>query len=288
MSKALLMIGSLLQTDQNGDLINESNVLKIKHPWTKVVKEIKTYYIDNVGKALHSVYVRGSVSRGMAIEGISDLDTFAVITTEIAEINSQWISDAKSIIPLKYPFATGVDIDLIELSKLDLETKSRLNRHAFMDQFTIKVMSACIYGEDLAPKMMPFQVNYQTAANLCVDLTTSYKKTKYGLANNTKPEYIKEWCQWAMKIILRSGFILVMPQSQSFTRDLYVCYQWFSRYFPSQQENMKMALSYAINPTEDKQLIIGFIDDFGGWLQNEISRAYTTQGPSNKVSPQNG
>jgi hypothetical protein len=58
-----------------------------------------------------------------------------------------------------------------------------------------------------------------------------------------------------MKQIVRTGFEIVMLQEKKYTRDLYLCYFIFSKYFPDYEITMKSALSLAIQPSCDKNLI---------------------------------
>ncbi len=77
-----------------------------------------------------------------------------------------------------------------------------------------------------------------------------------------------------MRRIIRTGLELVVERSGLFSRDLYPCYEVFSRYYPIQAPQMKQALHYAINPLTDKAQLLAFVYDFGSWLTAEIARLY--------------
>jgi len=87
----ILKIGRLLKTDKDGYIVSESSAEKIASPWKEAVEEIKNAYLSHLGDIVHSIYVRGTVSRGEAIESISDIDTFAVITKKQEEIDRSWV-----------------------------------------------------------------------------------------------------------------------------------------------------------------------------------------------------
>src|SRR5690606_41345984 len=65
--------------DAEGFLPTRPDRRPIAGPWASAVALVVDAYRDRLGPALHSVYVRGSVARGLAVEGVSDLDTFAVL-----------------------------------------------------------------------------------------------------------------------------------------------------------------------------------------------------------------
>jgi hypothetical protein len=69
-----------------------------------------------------------------------------------------------------------------------------------------------------------------------------------------------------MKRFLRVGFELCAEKERAYTRDLYPCYQVFSKYYPEQERNMYQALDWALNPIDDKQRLTEFIKKFGSWL----------------------
>jgi hypothetical protein len=82
------------------------------------------------------------------------------------------------------------------------------------------------------------------------------------------------WCAWMMKRILRSGGELIMEREHVYVRDLYPCYQLFSKYYPDQASRMHQVLEYALNPTEDLQQASELTGRFSDWLEMEIERVY--------------
>lgn len=264
----ILKIGRLLKTDKDGYIISESSADKIASPWKEVVEEIKNAYLSHLGDVVHSVYVRGTVSRGEAIEGISDIDTFAVITKKPEEIDRLWVKETRKALEQKFSFSAGVEFDFVAYDELfDRD-------NLFNDRFTIKTQSACVYGDDLAQKIPPFRADAQTASHFHRNLKKVLENARKGIADNPDKEDIKEWCRWVMKRIIRAGFILVMHKEQAFTRDLYPSYELFAKYFPEQEPKMKMALDFAINPTDNAKEIANFLDDFGIWMEEQVERKF--------------
>ncbi|HTH93283.1 MAG TPA: nucleotidyltransferase [Candidatus Paceibacterota bacterium] len=264
----ILKIGRLLKTDKDGFIVSESGVDKLKSPWKEAVADIKQAYLDHLGDVIHSIYVRGTVSRGEAIEGISDIDTFAVITKKYEEIDRSWVDSVQKELEQKYAFSTGIEMGFISYDEVFDEDEF------FGDRFTIKTQSACIYGEDLAEKIPPFRADLETASHFHRNLENIIQRAKEKTVNNPDSEDIKMWCRWVMKRIIRAGFVLVMDKEQAFTRDLYPSYEVFSKYYPEQEENMKMALELAINPTDDVNKLAGFLDTFGKWVAEQVEKKF--------------
>ena len=264
----ILKIGRLLETDKNDFIVSESSEDKIASPWKEAVEEIKNIYLKNLDNVVHSIYVRGTVSRGEAIEGISDIDTFAVITKKSEEIDRSWVKEVRKALDQKFDFSTGVEFGFVAYEEL-FEGDGLFN-----DRFTIKTQSACVYGDDLAQKIPPFRADIETASHFHRNLKKVLENAKKGIANNPDKEDVREWCRWVMKRIIRAGFILVMDKEQVFTRDLYPSYELFSKHFPEQEPKMKMALDLAINPTDDPNKIENFLSDFGVWMERQVERKF--------------
>lgn len=264
----ILKIGRLLTTDKDGYIISESSADKIVSPWKEAVEEIKNVYLAHLDDVVHSIYVRGTVSRGEAIEGISDVDTFAVITKKPEEVDRSWVKETRKVLEQKFSFSTGVEFGFVAYDELfDGDT-------LFNDRFTIKTQSACVHGDDLTQKIPPFLADAQTASHFHRNLKKVLENAKKGIENNLDKEDIKEWCRWVMKRIIRAGFILVMDKERAFTRDLYPSYELFAKHFPEQEPKMKTALDFAINPSENAQEIANFLDDFGIWMEEQVERKF--------------
>lgn len=221
----ILPIGGLQKTDKNGFIIGKPTEDDIKTPWKEVVSEIRNAYLQEMHPSIHSLYVRGSVAFGNAIEGISDIDTLAVIFGQPSKTSHNWSAHEKERLEKKFDFVTSVDLQFISYDKLmhDFE--------AFNDRFTIKTQSVCVYGKDLAGSLPTFKADLETARKLRSNLKGAIQHTLNNIINNPHKPYIKEWCRWIMKVLIRSGFLLVMDKEQSYTRDLYPCYTLFFETF---------------------------------------------------------
>lgn len=70
--------GGVYVVGSDGLLVPEGSRDNIVAPWSEAVDFLVRGYREILGEHLHSVYIRGSVARGLAVEGLSDLDTTAV------------------------------------------------------------------------------------------------------------------------------------------------------------------------------------------------------------------
>lgn len=85
-----------------------------------------------------------------------------------------------------------------------------------------------------------------------------------------KEKITQEDCQGITKILIRSGFELVMEKEQKFTTDLYLCYQVFSQYFPEKEKEMREMLY--LNPIKDGFYLKKNAKEIGMWILKQYSR----------------
>ncbi|HEY0010657.1 MAG TPA: nucleotidyltransferase domain-containing protein [Candidatus Paceibacterota bacterium] len=253
-------IGSYFEIDNDGYVTNPSSLEKLQAEWKPLIDEVVEAYKRHSGDTLHSIYVRGSVARGKAITGISDVDSYAY-TTQEGKLDKTWMKEEEETLLKRFPFAEGIEfsLDLLKFAEED---------HVMLAQ------SVCLYGTDLtiqAPKLKP-------GRDMVVHVLTLGKRLEWlekRLQQIDSEEDIKKACLWLMKTFLRSGFELTMPLSGMYTRDLYPCYETFSKYYPDRESQMCEFLRLALNPIADKKTLRVMAREFGGWLQEEAKRVYT-------------
>lgn len=257
-------IGSYIETDDDGYLINPTSIEKLQEKWLPVVEELKQEYIKHFNGDLVSIYIRGSVAKGEAIDHVSDIDSFAIVSLSDEEIDTSWRGSFNKYVQEKYPFVEGVEIRAVPVNELS---------HFKGDQIMIKTQSVCIYGKEFANDISPMKPGIETAQHV-KGIEREINKTKEWLGQEHTDEQIKKKCTWIMKRILRSGFELVMELSQMYTRDLYRCYEGFSKYYPERKEEMYEVLELAINPTTDRTIIQDILADQGIWLVEGVATIF--------------
>jgi hypothetical protein len=265
----ILPIGKVLVTESSGSLVSQSSLENIVAPWKQAVDNIVQLYEGYFSKNLHSVYVRGSVSRGTAIEFFSDIDTLAILHTPLSKKDYNWANKEHKKLEEAYPFATAISHDFILYDEVIMKN-NQITGLSFSYAFTIKIQSVCVYGDNLADILPDFKPNKSTALYLLTNLNFIFSQIKKAFSSGLEEDRIRLLCRWVSKILIRNAFLLVMEKEGVFTRDLYPCCNIFLKHFPDQELKIKKALQYAVNPISDTMEISQFIDSFGAWLRNKI------------------
>ena len=72
-------IGDYYVISPEGQLVNSARLEYIREPWLQAVNAVKAAYLGQYGANIQSIYMRGSVALGRAIQDFSDLDSFALL-----------------------------------------------------------------------------------------------------------------------------------------------------------------------------------------------------------------
>ncbi|MGG3915483.1 nucleotidyltransferase [Rossellomorea vietnamensis] len=267
-------IGRFCPMDANGYLINDSRVEKIGPVFLKVVEEVIEWYQTHLKEDLHSIYIRGSVPRGLGIEGVSDLDTISLTNRRIKDLDLNWVEKAEQGVNKRFPCINGVEFSFYD--KEDI-----LNTEAFsIIPFMIKTHSVCVYGEDVEGHLPDYKADISLGNEHLVNVAKQIELAKEDLNGNDDREDIADCCGWIMKIIVRAGLALVIDKEKTYTRDLYPAYKLFSKHYPEKESEMKQAVEYAINPVDDPNEILDFLDRMGKWMIQESERWLEVHNPT--------
>lgn len=248
--------GSYLELDSNGFVQSKSHIDFIQDKWSPLVEETVEFYRSKFGENLHSVYVRGSVAKGEGLDGISDLDTFCILHEGPGEVESPFSEDFQNEMNAKYPFCTHVEISFLERAKIHKPFPPR-ERSVWAE--LIKTQSACVYGEDLAQEIAPFKLSNMKGHSYFIEQELK-ELPKYYEEDQDSVEDLLDLCVWITRRVIRSGYDLVMEREGKFTRDLYLCWESFSKYYPEKSDDMKVVLNLALNPLPDKAVVMQALD----------------------------
>ncbi|WP_173915928.1 nucleotidyltransferase [Halobacillus sp. Marseille-Q1614] len=270
-------IGSLCSLDDKGYIINQSDYKNINKKFREVIQLIKESCLYALPKEIHSIYIRGSVPRGLDIEGVSDVDAIIVTYSNPQELDLDWVEETEQFIDQKFSFINGVELGFSPLSEVEVL------KYCSMIPFILKTYGICVYGENLISKLPDYKPDSSLANEHLIHLTSLINKAKHDLTGNDDIEDIKDCCSWIMRIIVRAGGALVIVREQSYTRDLYPAYKLFSKHYPEKEHEMRTALWYAINPLSSPEEILKFLNCFGSWIEMETENWLDIYNPKKEM-----
>ncbi|PEZ59776.1 nucleotidyltransferase [Bacillus anthracis] len=270
-------IGSLCVTDRDGCIINHSDMNKINPIFLPVIYDVVNTYSTHLQDNLHSVYIRGSIPKGIGIEGVADLDTIAVTKQNLNKQQLKLIKDVGQELNQKHTCVDGIELSFYCIEDV-------LNTSFFsIISFILQTHGMCVFGEDLIPQLPRYKANEALANDHLIHLQAQIENACDDLQDNSDIEDIKDCCKWIMKIIVRAGLALVITKANTYTRDLYPAYKLFSKYFPEKENDMRKALEYAITPIIDTNLLLSFLNEFGKWMVSEVDKWLQFYNPNREL-----
>ncbi|MGX1265521.1 putative nucleotidyltransferase [Rossellomorea marisflavi] len=253
-------IGSVCRVDKNGVFVNESSLEKVHPTFRPVVEELTERIASEFGDLIHSVYLRGSLPRGLGVEGISDIDLLVVTHQPLTDETK---SSLQALDTASHPLINGVEFAVCTVN--DLLEPRRFHLISFM----IKVYGVHLYGKNLQPVLPDFRPDAELARDHIASISDQIVLAVNDLKGNEDTDDVMDCCTWIMKLIIRCGMAFVIEKEKTYTRDLYPAYQLFSSHYPEKEIEMRRAVEYAINPVRDPEEVIRFLNGFGDWIVKE-------------------
>lgn len=232
-------IGSYIIASEDGYLFSDLKEENVQQKWFIPSKIGAEVIMSIIGKDFVSVYLRGSVADGRAIDYVSDIDLFVLTVENISdEVKKDIGVKLRSLLP-SYPFVTHFDVSFYKEDTI-YDVKERT---------LIKLRSFRLFGKEVL-KNIPDPVVGKDVAVTLPGLAAELSKLENDL---DKGEYDEKnsavTCRWMAKRIVRAGMELVSERKKAYTRDLGKCWEAFSEYYPSEKENIRNVLILAISPT---------------------------------------
>jgi uncharacterized protein len=260
--------------DQDGMIVREGSLRLVPETYVPAVEAARTQVATTFGGLrLHSAYLYGSVPRGTAIPGSSDLDLVLVLRRELTDADRIDATGIEAAVDSAFAHLNGVGIGLLSVDTV----LSELERHDL--GFFIACLCTLLIGEDLAVYLPRYRPDSLLARETNGDLhivLASLQKRAAGAATGTEREKLS---RGAARRIVRTGFTLIMPRWHGWTSDLATSAQVFGDYYPARAAQMRTAAAVARTPTADPAVLSMLLDDLGPWLAAEYTAAHGEKAP---------
>jgi hypothetical protein len=257
-------IGRAQPVDASGCIVNPCAMHLVSAPWRTVADEVLAGCREALGPALHSFYLRGSVPRGLAIDGESDLDAIALLHSA-PRAGEAWVRELDARVRRQHPGCRGIELRLWPLPGLAGLSPQHPTR------FLLKTQALCLWGPDVTA-LWPL-VPLEAARIVLAALPQALARMRAALASGSGPDaaLTRQRCRWLAKKIVRAGFELVALREQAYTRDLYPCWIGFARHHPAQAEAMRAVLALAVEPSAEASRIAAAMA-LGEWVLAQVGR----------------
>ena len=248
-------IGGFQPLDADGFLINTARIEKIAPKYLPIIQQVVSKIQEIYEKKWLSIYLKGSVPRGLAIDNVSDLDILVIHNEEI--ISTDWQKDFKRNITQTYPFLARLDIKHL--------TYAQLRKNKSM-KFLIKTQSVLLEGLDLMAQMAPYRIS-KDCQLILPHLENDLRDAKLQIPSFNAEFEFKKIGSWVAKRVLRGAFEAIMIENQQYTRDLYYCYEALRIHAPQHQQLYKKWLHTYLEPMDDAPTLLKLIQECQDYFQ---------------------
>jgi hypothetical protein len=258
----------------DGTIRREGSLSRLPAAFTPMVEAARAHIADAFDATqLHSAYLYGSIPRGTAIPGVSDLDLLLALRAEPTEADRATARSVEAALNASSDLIDGVGILLFGTGTL----LSEIERNDL--GFFLACLCTPLLGDDLADRLPRYRPTPLLARETNGDLCLSLPRWRRRAAAATTDAERRNLGRGAARRIVRSGFTLVMPRWGGWTSDLQECAEIFGRYYPERAEQMRTAAATGRTPSADPAVLGLLIDDLAPWLAAEYVAVHGEKAP---------
>ncbi|MFI8455211.1 nucleotidyltransferase domain-containing protein [Kitasatospora sp. NPDC085464] len=266
--------------DAAGFIAREGSLTRMPAPFAPVVGAARERIARGFGPdRLHSAYLYGSIPRGTARPGVSDLDLLLALHHEPTAADRADADALEAALDTEFAQVDGVGVLLFGTGTL----LSELERHDL--GWFVACLCTPLFGVDLATRLPRYRPTSLLARETNGDLAVALPGWRERAATATTDAELRALTRAVTRRIVRTGFTLVMPRWGGWTSDLTASAEAFAAYYPEHADRMRLAAATARTPAADRApavdrgVLTMLIDDLGPWLAAEYTAVHGEKAP---------
>jgi len=270
--------------DRDGTIIREGALDRVPAAFVPVVDAARARITETFGDPrlhdaclnttyLHSAYLYGSIPRGTAVPGVSDLDLLIVFRDEPADADRAAARALEAALDEDFPQINGAGIVLGSVPG----TLSELERYD--GGFFVACLCTPLLGEDLAARLPRYRPTSLLARETNGDLALVLPRWRARAAQAVTDADRQALTRAIARRLVRTGFTLIMPRWGGWTSDLRLSADLFAQYYPERAGQLRRAAAIARTPSADPAVLAMLIDDLGPWLAAEYTAVHGEKAP---------
>ncbi len=258
----------------DGTIAREGSLERVPAAFAPVVAAARDQVTAAFGGGLlHSAYLYGSIPRGTAVPGVSDLDVQVVTRGEPTPADAAAAERIEAAIDRSFPQVNGVGVLLASAGLL----LSEIERYD--GGFFVACLCTPLLGEDLAARLPGYRPTSLLARETNGDLRVRLPEWRARVAGAVTDADRRALSRGVARKLVRTGFTLVMPRWDGWTSDLERSAEIFGSYYPGRAGQMRAAAGVARAPSADPAVLRKFIEDLGPWLAAEYTAVHGERAP---------
>jgi uncharacterized protein len=253
--------------DPEGYIRPEADLANIQPEYRGLPDATAGLLAEEFGPRLHSAYLYGSVVRGNAVPGRSDIDIIAVLLGAPTDEDRARADRMERALVQRFPVLFSAGVGLTHLQ----EIRSPAQRYS--GQVFLRELAVCICGEDLRPGLPRTKPSAAVAAGFHADTHAVFARARETLATSTAPEVIRRVCRMAAKKMVQVAFAVVMAREGVWATVLEEQAAAVGTAFPQWAEAARRAAEQGRRPVAGAAVVRELLDSFGRFAEDELDRA---------------
>lgn len=256
-----------------GYIGREGSLDLVQAEFRPLVSALRDQVAERFAGRLHSAYLYGSVPRGTALAGRSDLDVLLALRTDPTEADRAEARAVETELDAAFDVIDGAGILLFGRDVL----LSDLERHDL--GWFVACLCTPLLGADLAELLPRYRPTSCLARETNGDLGDALPRWRRAAAEATGDARLRALVRGASRKLVRTAFTLVMPRYGGWTSDLTEQAEAFARYYPERAEELRKIAALAGNPVADRDVLTMYTEDLGPWLAAEYLTVHGAKSP---------
>ncbi|WP_037676924.1 nucleotidyltransferase domain-containing protein [Streptomyces griseus] len=260
--------------DAEGYIAREGSLTRVPDPFRPVVAAVRLRVADVFGARMHSAYLYGSIPRGTARVGRSDLDLLIALHEEPTDADRAGARALEKAVGEEFAQVDGGGALLVSRA----QTLSDLERHDL--GWFVACLCTPLIGEDLAAFLPRYRPDSLLARETNGDLALVLPRWRERIAAAEDSEEARRpLVRFMSRRLVRTAFTLVMPRWNGWTSDLHEMADVFAAYYPDRARQLRAVAVRGYEPTGDAEVLRSYVDDLGPWLAAEYARVHGVKAP---------
>lgn len=255
--------------DEQGYIRNVYSPSNIQAEFKSAVDAVVNELTTKLPHQIDSIYLYGSIGRGNAVLGKSDLDLSIILKHPQNDAQRQVFEGMARHFPNRYPEISKIDLDIGHVDEVMFE------HEYYRWQFWLKHCCCCIWGNDLSYQFDWQKPSIHLAAALNGDIGTYFEQVIPKLSIKSDTELVK----MIGKKLLRTAYTLIAAADSSWHTDMTQCYEACCRnYEDKDQIHIATAYQMAMGNASTIEEALLLLEQFGGRLALALDQAISHLG----------
>jgi uncharacterized protein len=253
--------------DPEGYIRPEADLANVQPEYQGVPDAAAGLLAGEFGSRLHSAYLYGSVVRGNAVPGRSDVDLVAVLLAAPVDGDRGRADRVERALIERFPVLFGAGVGLTHLQ----EVRSPAQRYGL--QVFLRELAVCIWGHDLRPSLPRTKPSAAIAAGFHEDTHAVLARARETLSTSTDPEVIRGASRTASRRMVQVAFAVVMAREGVWATVLEEQAAAVGAAFPQWAKAARRAAEQGRRPVADAGVVRELLDTFGRWAEDALDQA---------------